>query len=105
MSDERPSPGPFITYSLWRLSASTPANCGMDVRKRVGLNLRRLREAKGLTQEELAHQADVHQTYLSGVEGGKRNPSIVVLNRIATALGSDISLLFISPGRAKRPTS
>jgi Predicted transcriptional regulator with C-terminal CBS domains len=47
----------------------------MDVRKRVGLNLRRLREAKGLTQEELAHQADVHQTYLSGVEGGKRNPS------------------------------
>ena len=53
----------------------------MDVRKRVGLNLRRLREAKGLTQEELAHQADVHQTYLSGVEGGKRNPSIVVLNR------------------------
>lgn len=75
----------------------------MDVRKRVGLNLRRLREAKGLTQEELAHQADVHQTYLSGVEGGKRNPSIVVLNRIATALGSDISLLFDSAGREKRP--
>jgi DNA-binding XRE family transcriptional regulator len=75
------------------------------VSSRVGLNLRRLREAKGLTQEELAHQADVHQTYLSGVEGGKRNPSIVVLNRIATALGSDISLLFDSSGaRAKRPT-
>jgi transcriptional regulator with XRE-family HTH domain len=52
-----------------------------------------------------AHQADVHQTYLSGVEGGKRNPSIAVSNRIATALGSDISLLFVSPGRAKRPTS
>ena len=77
----------------------------MDVRKRVGLNLRRLREAKGLTQEELAHQADVHQTYLTGVEGSKRNPSIAVLHRIATALGSDISLLFVSPGRAKRPTS
>jgi transcriptional regulator with XRE-family HTH domain len=76
----------------------------MDVRKWVGLNLRRLREAKGLTREELAHQADVHQTYLNGVEGGKRNPSIVVLNRIATALGSDISLLFDSSGRAKRPT-
>jgi transcriptional regulator with XRE-family HTH domain len=76
----------------------------MDVRKRVGLNLRRLRKAKGLTQEELAHQADVDQTYLSGVEEGKRNPSIVVLNRIATALGSDISLLFDSSGRAKRPT-
>jgi transcriptional regulator with XRE-family HTH domain len=47
----------------------------------VGLNLRRLREAKGLTQEELAHQADVHQTYLSGVEGGKRNPSSLKSNR------------------------
>jgi transcriptional regulator with XRE-family HTH domain len=76
----------------------------MDVRKRVGLNLRRLREAKRLTQEELAHSADIHQTYLSGVEGGKRNPSIAVLDRIATALGSDISALFDTPGRAKRPT-
>jgi transcriptional regulator with XRE-family HTH domain len=40
----------------------------------------------------------------TGVEGGKRNPSIAVLNRIAVALGSDISLLFDSSGRAKRPT-
>jgi transcriptional regulator with XRE-family HTH domain len=76
----------------------------MDVRKRVGLNLRRLRHAKGLSQEELAHAADVHQTYLSGVEGAKRNPSIAVLDRIATALGSDISALFERPGRGKRPT-
>lgn len=76
----------------------------MDVRKRVGLNLRRLRHAKRLSQEELAHAADIHQTYLSGVEGGKRNPSIAVLERIATALGSDISVLFASPGRVKRAT-
>jgi transcriptional regulator with XRE-family HTH domain len=76
----------------------------MDVRKRVGLNLRRLREAKGLTQEELAHSADVHQTYLSGVEGGKRNPSVAVLDRIATALGSDVSALFDTPRPLKKPT-
>lgn len=76
----------------------------MDVRKRVGLNLGRLREAKQLTQEELAHRADIHQTYLSGVEGGKRNPSILVLERIATALESDVSVFFERPGRAKRPT-
>jgi transcriptional regulator with XRE-family HTH domain len=74
----------------------------MDVKKRVGLNLRRLREAQGLT--ELAHRANVHQTYLSGVEGGKRNPSIAVLDRIATALDSDVSVLFDGAGRAKRPT-
>ena len=58
---------------------ATPANARMDVRKRVGVNLQRLRRQKALSQEELAHRSDVHQTYLSGVEGGKRNPSIGVL--------------------------
>jgi transcriptional regulator with XRE-family HTH domain len=66
----------------------------MDVHKRVGLNLQRLRRGKALSQEELAHRANVHQTYLSGVEGGKRNPSIGVLGRIAAALGVDIEELF-----------
>jgi transcriptional regulator with XRE-family HTH domain len=62
----------------------------MDVRTRVGLNLQALRRDKGLSQEELSHLADVHQTYLSGVERGKRNPSVGVLARIAAALGADI---------------
>jgi transcriptional regulator with XRE-family HTH domain len=66
----------------------------MDVRRRVGLNLQRLRRDKGLSQEELAHRARVHQTYLSGVEGGKRNPSINVLGRVAAALDVDIEELF-----------
>jgi transcriptional regulator with XRE-family HTH domain len=62
----------------------------MDVRDRVGLNLQRLRREKGLSQEELADRASIHQTYLSGVERGKRNPSIAVLQRIAEALDTDI---------------
>ena len=62
----------------------------MDVRERVGLNLQKLRREKGLSQEELADRADIHQTYLSGVERGKRNPTITVLQRIAAALGTDI---------------
>jgi transcriptional regulator with XRE-family HTH domain len=62
----------------------------MDVRERIGLNLQRLRRERGLSQEELAHRASVHQTYLSGVEQGKRNPSVMVLHRIAEALGVDI---------------
>lgn len=62
----------------------------MDVRRRVGLNLQRLRRARGLSQEELADRAKVHQTYLSGVETGKRNPSVLVLQRIAAALKADI---------------
>jgi transcriptional regulator with XRE-family HTH domain len=73
----------------------------MDVRKRVGLNLQRIRRGKGLSQEELAHRARIHQTYLSGVEGGKRNPSIGVLGRIATALAVDIEEFFRRSGAIK----
>ena len=65
----------------------------MDVRQRVGVNLQALRKAKGLSQEELAHRAEVHQTYLSGVERGRRNPSILVLARIAAAMDEDIEAL------------
>ena len=71
----------------------------MDVRKRVGLNLQRIRRGiKGLSQEKLAHRAKIHQTYLSGVETGKRNPSIGVLGRIVTALGADMRSYFVSHG-------
>ena len=65
----------------------------MNVRERVGLNLQRLRRGKKLSQEELAHRARIHQTYLSGVERGRRNPSLLVLERIAKALGIDVEEL------------
>lgn len=58
----------------------------MDIRKQVGLNLRRLREARGLSQEELAFDAELHRTYISGVERGVRNPTVTVLAKIAAAL-------------------
>jgi transcriptional regulator with XRE-family HTH domain len=62
----------------------------MDVRVRIGLNVQRLRRAKEWSQEELSARAGVHQTYLSGVERGKRNASVLVLERIAKALGVDV---------------
>ncbi len=62
----------------------------MDVRQRVGLNLQALRRAKGLSQEELAHRSQIHQTYLSGVERGKRNPTVTVLERLAGALEVEV---------------
>jgi transcriptional regulator with XRE-family HTH domain len=66
----------------------------MDLRLVVGKNVRAAREAVGLSQEELAHRAEVHVTYLSGVENGRRNPTIMVVGRIAAALGtSAFSLL------------
>jgi transcriptional regulator with XRE-family HTH domain len=59
----------------------------MDLRAVVGRNIRRLREERGLQQDALAHEADVHVTYLSGIENGRRNITLVVLERIARSLG------------------
>ena len=66
----------------------------MTVQQRVSKNIQRIRREKDLSQEEVAHLADIHQTYLSGVETGKRNPSILVVERIAKALNVDISEIF-----------
>ncbi|SES98455.1 helix-turn-helix domain-containing protein [Oceanicella actignis] len=63
----------------------------MSVQTRVSIDIQRIRREKNLSQEEVAHRADIHQTYLSGVETGKRNPSILVVERIAKALGVDVS--------------
>lgn len=66
----------------------------MSIQSRVSRNIQRIRREKDLSQEEVAHRADIHQTYLSGVETGKRNPSILVVGRIAKALGVDVSEIF-----------
>lgn len=58
----------------------------MDVRRRVGLNVRRLREASGRSQEEFAFDAGMHRTYVSGIERGVRNPTVTVLEKLAVAL-------------------
>jgi transcriptional regulator with XRE-family HTH domain len=58
----------------------------MDVRRRVGLNIRDFRKAKGISQEELAFESGLHRTYISGVERGVRNPTVIILEKIAAAL-------------------
>lgn len=58
----------------------------MDVRRRVGLNLKRLREEQGLSQEAFADVCGLHRTYISGIERGVRNPTVVILDKIAKAL-------------------
>ncbi len=58
----------------------------MDVRKRVGLNLKKFRLRRGLSQEALAFECGLHRTYISGVERGVRNPTVLVLEQIAIAL-------------------
>lgn len=58
----------------------------MDWRAIVGRNIRRIREERGLTQEKLAVDSEIDLTYLGGIERGKRNPSLMVMARIAAAL-------------------
>lgn len=59
----------------------------MDVRKRVGRNLKKYRKEAGFSQEGLALECGLHRTYVSGVERGIRNPTVVVLAQIAKPLG------------------
>lgn len=61
----------------------------MDIRERIGWNRRRLRRERGLTQEEFATDSGFDRAYISGIERGVRNPSALVLERVANALKVD----------------
>jgi transcriptional regulator with XRE-family HTH domain len=65
----------------------------MDIRKRIGAAVQRLRTEKGWSQEQLADEANLHRTYISGIERGIRNPTITVLEKVAVALGAKIGSL------------
>ena len=65
----------------------------MNIKAVVGKNVRRYRELKGISQEELAFDADLHSTYVSGVERGIRNPTVLIVAKLANALGVDSSKL------------
>ena len=65
----------------------------MDIRRQVGLNLRRIRKERGWSQEELAFESGLHRTYISGIERGARNPTILILARLADTLDVIVSVL------------
>jgi transcriptional regulator with XRE-family HTH domain len=65
-----------------------------DIRERFGFAVKDRREQLGLTQEDLAHKAEIHRTYLSDIERGSRNVSLINIERIAAALSLRISELF-----------
>lgn len=64
----------------------------MEILERLGRNVRRLREAKGWSQERYAFEAEVHRTYISEIERAKRNPTATIIEKLAKPLG-------IAPGR------
>ena len=59
----------------------------MDMRRLVGRNFARIRSAKGLTQEQVEERSGFSQQYLSGLERGRRNPTVVTVYQLAEALG------------------
>lgn len=63
-----------------------PRSFAQDVRRRFGLTLKRLRAAKGLSQESLALEAGLNRTYVGSVERGERNVSLVNIHKLARAL-------------------
>ena len=64
-------------------------DCGMSA---LGTNLRKARERLGLTQEQVAQRSGVHSTEVSRIEGGKRDPKVSTLERLARAVE-------VKPGR------
>jgi transcriptional regulator with XRE-family HTH domain len=65
-----------------------------DIRERFGYAVKLRREGLGMTQEDLAEKARIHRTYLSDVERGTRNLSLINIERLAAALSVRISELF-----------
>ena len=65
----------------------------MDIRQLLGANLKRLRSAKGWSQEQFAFEAGIHRTYISDLERGARNPTVLVLEKLALPLGVSAATL------------
>ena len=58
----------------------------MNIQRKLGKNLKRIRDTKKLSQEQLSFEADVHRSYVSDIERGVRNPTIQIVHQFATAL-------------------
>jgi transcriptional regulator with XRE-family HTH domain len=77
----------------------------MDMRRLVGGNVLRIRLEKGLSQEELGARSGFNQHYISELESGKRNPTIISLYELAQGLGvSPVDLVSPNEGRKSKRT-
>lgn len=68
----------------------------MDIKVKIGKRLRELRNARGLSQEKFAYECELDRTYIASIEQGKRNVSIVNIEKIANALDMSVYELFKS---------
>lgn len=72
----------------------------VEVQRSLGERVRALRKSQGLTQEVLAERAELHVTYISGVENGSRNPSLTALAALAKGFGISLAELMEGVGDA-----
>ena len=73
----------------------------MNIQQKYGIKVKKFRINKGWSQEKLALNADLDRTYISSIEKGERNVSIVVIEKIAIALDVDIKDFFDSTSEIK----
>ena len=66
----------------------------MTINKQLGARIRYLRQQKGFSIEDLALEAEINRNYLGDLERGMRNPTLIILNKIAKALDIDLTTLF-----------
>ena len=59
----------------------------VEISTKLGQNLKRIRTAKKLSQGAIARKLDVHRSYISGLERGRRNPTLATIQKLAVALG------------------
>jgi transcriptional regulator with XRE-family HTH domain len=74
----------------------------MHVREVFARNLRKARNARGLSQEALAHEADIDRTYVSALERSEYSATIDMVDKLAKALGLEASELLQRPVRSKQ---
>lgn len=66
----------------------------MDVRKKIGLRIKQLRELKNMSQKDLAYSSDLDRSYIASIESGLRNVSILNIEKIAKALNVNLIEFF-----------
>ena len=66
----------------------------MNINTQLGMRIRYLRKQKGMSQLDLALEAEINKNYISDLERGCRNPSILILEKIAKALEVSLEMLF-----------
>ena len=95
----------FVENTPWRNTLQEDGFSRMDIRDILAVNLRKLRRARGLSQEELAHRAEIDRTYISSLERSVYAAGIDVVERLARALGVEVVDLLTRPTALKKKPS